>query len=117
MGYYNLADSLVCMRQWPDCLEVVDAALSEASVRHPLEVQMLYYKGISLAGLGRVEEGTQALERVLEAQPDHFYANKLLGACLLDLSQKDKARFYLQRAVELNVNDPDLPALMAQTGP
>lgn len=116
MGYYNLADSLVFLRQWTDCLEVVDAALGEAAVKHPLEVQMLYYKGISLAGMGRVDEGMQALERVLEAQPDHFYAHKVLGACLLELSQMDKARFYLQRAAELNVNDPDLPALMAQTG-
>lgn len=116
IGYYNLADSLACLRHWPDCVEVVDAALGEASVRHPLEVQMLYYKGLSLAGMGRVDEGMLALERVLEAQPDHFYAHKVLGACLLDLRQTEKARVYLQRAVELNVNDPDLPALLVQTG-
>jgi hypothetical protein len=116
MGYYNLADSLVGLRQWPACVEVVDAALGNAAVTHPLEVQMLYYKGLSLAGMGRVDEGMQTLERVLDVSPDHFYAHKILGACLLDLRQTDKARVYLQRAVELNVNDPDLPALLAQTG-
>ena len=116
IGYFNLADSLVFLRQWTDCLEVVDAALGEAAVEHPLEVQMLYYKGLSLAGMGRFDEGRLTLERVVDVAPDHFYANKILGACLLDLRQTAKARVYLQRAVELNVNDPDLPALMAQTG-
>lgn len=116
MGYYNLADSLAGLKRWSECLEVVDAAISGQDVRHPMEVQMLYYRGLSLAGSGRLNEGLRVLEQVVENSPDHFYANKLLGACHLGLQEKEKARFYLQRAEQLKVPDPDLESLLAQTG-
>jgi hypothetical protein len=93
MGYYNLADSLAGLKRWSECLEVVDAAIGGQDVRHPMEVQMLYYRGLSLAGSGRLNEGLRVLEQVVENSPDHFYANKLLGACHLGLQEKEKARF------------------------
>lgn len=115
LAYYNLSDSLASLCRWEDCLEVVNAALGDAEALHPLEVQMLYYKGLSLAGMGKFQEGRRILEQVLKLQPDHFYAIKILGACHLGLREKEMARFYLQRAVDMAVEDPDLQDLLAQT--
>ena len=61
MGYYNLADSLVFLRQWTDCLEVVDAAGPACEACHHRLILISNLKG---------EEGEESVSTtVIKGEP------------------------------------------------
>ena len=67
----------------------------------------LFQLAAELYNSGRTEEAAQALERVLQVEPDHARAHYLLGVALFNSGQTEPASEHLQRFVELAPDDPD----------
>ncbi len=63
---------------------------------------------------GRADEALPALERVLEAHPDHATARFLRGVAQLQLGDLTGARDDLMRAVELDPTDSAAPGVLAR---
>jgi tetratricopeptide (TPR) repeat protein len=67
----------------------------------------LFKLAAELYNEGQTEAATQALERVLQADPDHARAHYLLGVALFNSGQTVPATEHLQRFLELAPEDPD----------
>jgi tetratricopeptide (TPR) repeat protein len=67
----------------------------------------LFKLAAKLYNEGQTEAATQALERVLQADPDHARAHYLLGVALFNSGQTVPATEHLQRFLELAPEDPD----------
>ncbi len=67
----------------------------------------LFKLAAKLYNEGQTEAATQALERVLQADPDHARAHYLLGVALFNSGQTVPATGHLQRFLELAPEDPD----------
>jgi tetratricopeptide (TPR) repeat protein len=67
----------------------------------------LFQIAVELYNSDRIEEAAQALERVLQVQPDHARAHYLLGVALFNSGQTEAAAGHLQRFIELAPDDPD----------
>jgi tetratricopeptide (TPR) repeat protein len=67
----------------------------------------LFQIAVELYNSDRIEEAAQALERVLQVQPDHARAHYLLGVALFNSGQTEAATGHLQRFIELAPDDPD----------
>ncbi len=68
----------------------------------------LFQIAVELFNSGRNDEAAQALERVLEVEPDHARAHYLLGTALFNTGQTELAADHLRRFVELAPDDPDV---------
>jgi tetratricopeptide (TPR) repeat protein len=67
----------------------------------------LYQLAVELYNDGQTNEAAQALERVLQVQPDNARAHYLLGVALFNTGQTEPASEHLQRFIELAPDDPD----------
>ena len=67
----------------------------------------LFKLAAELYNKGQTEEAAQALERVLQADPDHARAHYLLGVAQFNTGQTETASEHLQRFLELAPEDPD----------
>lgn len=67
----------------------------------------LYQIAVELYNNGQTNEAVQALERVLEVEPDHAHAHYLLGVALYNTGQEGPASDHLRRFIELAPDDPD----------
>jgi tetratricopeptide (TPR) repeat protein len=67
----------------------------------------LFKLAAELYNKGQTEAATQALERVLQADPDHARAHYLLGVAQFNTGQTETASEHLQRFLELAPEDPD----------
>ena len=67
----------------------------------------LFQLAVELYNGDRMEEAAQALERVLQVQPDNARAHYLLGVALFNIGQTVPAAQHLQRFLELAPDDPD----------
>jgi chemotaxis protein methyltransferase CheR len=57
-------------------------ACAEASVRHPLAVELRYLEALLLMGLGRLEESERAARQALYLEPTLAVAHLMLGHLL-----------------------------------
>jgi tetratricopeptide (TPR) repeat protein len=67
----------------------------------------LYQIAVELYNNGQTDEAVQALERVLQVEPDHARAHYLLGVALFNTGQEGQASEHLRRFIELAPDDPD----------
>ena len=67
----------------------------------------LFKLAAELYNKGQTEAAAQALERVLQADPDHARAHYLLGVAQFNTGQTETASEHLQRFLELAPEDPD----------
>ena len=111
----NLSGTLVRLKRWQECHEVTTELLnSNPKARRNLD--LIYNAGIALAGLERFEESMQIMEGILNHQPDHFFANKLLGMLHHHQQHPRRARQYLSRAETVQPGDPDVSRVLASLG-
>ena len=86
------------------------AEAEEALAIDPTDVRamQLRFDAYRLAGNDvKAEEAAQALEKVLEVEPDHARAHYLLGVALFNTGQTGPASEHLRRFIELAPDDPD----------
>ena len=67
----------------------------------------LFQLAVELYNNGQTNEAAQALEKVLEVEPDHARAHYLLGVALFNTGQTGPASDHLRRFIELAPDDPD----------
>ena len=67
----------------------------------------LFQLAVELYNNGQMNEAAQALEKVLEVEPDHARAHYLLGVALFNTGQTGPASEHLRRFIELAPDDPD----------
>jgi tetratricopeptide (TPR) repeat protein len=67
----------------------------------------LYQLAVELYNNDQAEAAAQALERVLQADPDHARAHYLLGVAQFNTGQTETASEHLNRFLELAPDDPD----------
>ncbi len=67
----------------------------------------LFQLAVELYNNGQTIEAVQALEKVLEVEPDHARAHYLLGVALFNTGQAGPASDHLRRFIELAPDDPD----------
>jgi tetratricopeptide (TPR) repeat protein len=68
----------------------------------------LYQIAVELYNSDRRDEAAQALERVLQVEPDHARANYLIGVALFNSGQTGPASEHLKKFIELAPDDPDV---------
>ena len=67
----------------------------------------LYQLAVELYNNNQAEAAAQALERVIQVDPDHAKAHYLLGVAQFNTGQTETATEHLQRFLELAPDDPD----------
>jgi tetratricopeptide (TPR) repeat protein len=67
----------------------------------------LYQLAVELYNNDQTEAAAQALERVIQVNPDHARAHYLLGVAQFNTGQTETASEHLQRFLELAPDDPD----------
>ena len=67
----------------------------------------LYQLAVELYNNNQAEAAAQALERVIQVDPDHAKAHYLLGVAQFNTGQTGTATEHLQRFLELAPDDPD----------
>lgn len=88
-------------------LDAVEKRLEE----HPRDLASRVAVGGMRLGLGQPGKAARVLEQVVEADPTHLKANKLLVEVYLELDQRDRARDRLDLYRLLNQGDPEIEAL------
>lgn len=109
----NLSATLLYLNQWRECYEVT-ARMLTIWPQLCEEVEHAYTLGVSLAGTGRVDEGTDVLRRIVHHDPSHFFAHKALGLIYVLQQRRDSAVIHLRRANELSPGDPEITQLLSQ---
>lgn len=94
-------------RQLGDTTAVGEALTAIAELDSEWATTGLYEHAVELYNAGRIEDAVQALEQVLEVEPDHARANYLLGMALYNTGAAERARQHLGRFLELAPDDPD----------
>lgn len=88
--------------------------LSEALVRQPSDVDLLYWRGMVAVSLDNLALAEQDWRRAIREQPDHAASLNALGYTLTDRTSRHREAYRLiQRALEL---DPDNPAILDSMG-
>jgi tetratricopeptide (TPR) repeat protein len=88
--------------------------LSEALVRQPTDVDLLYWRGMVAVALDQLELAEQDWRRAIREQPDHAASMNALGYTLTDRTGRHREAYRLiQRALEL---EPDNPAILDSMG-
>jgi len=67
----------------------------------------LFQQAVDLYNAGKTEDAVQALEKVLEVEPDHAKAHYMLGVALFNSGETGPAADHLRRFIELAPDDPD----------
>ena len=88
-------------------LSAVEGRLAE----HPRDLASRVAAGGVWLALGKPEGAARVLEEVVQADPTHLKANKLLVEVYLELDQRDRARDRLDLYRLLNEGDPEIEAL------
>jgi tetratricopeptide (TPR) repeat protein len=96
-------------QQWEPALDNCEQALA----LNPGSRLARYMSAFIYRQLDRREEALQALDLVLEADPIHQDALKLGGIVATELGQRDRARLYFDRYMELNPGDVNVRLAMA----
>jgi len=91
------------VKRWREAADV----LAAANKRFAGDADLLYEQAMVEDKLARYAEMERLLRQVITLKPDHAHAHNALGYSLADRSQRlDEARQLLQRALELQPNDP-----------
>lgn len=91
------------VKRWREASEV----LAAGNKRFADDADLLYEQAMVEDKLERHAEMERLLRKVIALKPDHAHAHNALGYSLADRSQRlDEARKLLQRALELQPNDP-----------
>lgn len=91
------------VKRWREASEV----LAAGNKRFVDDADLLYEQAMVEDKLERHAEMERLLRKVIVLKPDHAHAHNALGYSLADRSQRlDEARKLLQRALELQPNDP-----------
>jgi cytochrome c-type biogenesis protein CcmH/NrfG len=98
-------------------LEEGMAILEQALRLHPSHVAGRVAHGRFLLELGRTEDAGQMLEAVVEEDPTHLVANKLLIGLYLETDRLKDARDRLDLYKLLNESDPAIEVLEARLAP
>lgn len=104
------ADLLVDLKRYDEARTLLTDAIS----RNPNQYQLLYARSLIAEKLGDVKQLEADLRSILARDPDNAMALNALGYSLADkTSRLDEARQLIERAYELN---PDDPAIMDSLG-
>lgn len=87
--------------------------LGEALQLVPIHVDALYYRGLVLGTLGRLDEAVASLEKARARAPRDEYVLFQLGVLYIALKKEDQARPHLETAFSIN---PKLDSLGYYTG-
>ncbi|MCD4747750.1 MAG: tetratricopeptide repeat protein [Thermoanaerobaculales bacterium] len=68
----------------------------------------LFDKAVDLYNEGRTDDAAQALEKVLQAKPDHARAHYLYGMTLFNSGKTADAKVHLEEFIRLAPEDPDV---------
>jgi len=98
-------------------LEEGTIILEQALRLHPHHVSARVAYGRFLLDLGRSEEAAQMLEAVVEEDPTHLVANKLLIGLYLQTDRVKEARDRLDLYKLLNESDPEIEMLEERLAP
>ncbi len=98
-------------------LEEGTTILEQALRLHPHHVSARVAYGRFLLDLGRSEEAAQMLEAVVEEDPTHLVANKLLIGLYLQTDRVKEARDRLDLYKLLNESDPEIELLEERLAP
>lgn len=109
----NLSAALLHLNRWRECHEVTTRMMMKWPALQK-DVTHVYTLGVSLAGIGRVDEGADLLRRIVHHDPYHFFAHKALGLIHYLNRRRDSALIYLRRANELSPGDPEVTHLLSQ---
>lgn len=91
------------VKRWREASEI----LAAGNKRFTDDADLLYEQAMVEDKLDRHVEMERLLRKVIALKPDHAHAHNALGYSLADRSQRlDEARKLLQRALELQPNDP-----------
>lgn len=91
-----------------DSLSAALEAADSMAARTPNEPNVHWYRGISLARLGRQEEALEALDAVDRLDPSHREANLLAAVLMEEEGRADEARGRLLRALESRRTDREI---------
>jgi tetratricopeptide (TPR) repeat protein len=67
----------------------------------------LFQQAVDLYNAGKTDDAVQALEKVLEVEPDHARAQYMIGVALFNSGETGPAAEHLRRFIELAPDDPD----------
>lgn len=110
----NLSQCQMVLNHWDECYETTSTILRLWPDQRQ-KVSVSFALGVSLAGIGRVQEGVQVLEEVLRMDPDHVLSHKVLGILYSQHQQTlSTALNLLKRANTLAPGDPQVEQLIAQ---
>lgn len=110
----NLSQCQMVLNHWDECYETTSTILRLWPDQRQ-KVSVSFALGVSLAGIGRVQEGVQVLEEVLRMDPDHVLSHKVLGILYSQHQQTlSTALHLLNRANTLAPDDPQVEQLIAQ---
>ncbi|MBK8091185.1 MAG: hypothetical protein IPK32_04120 [Verrucomicrobiaceae bacterium] len=102
---YNRAQRFAKLGRWQDCVDECERIVVEPPrMEHDLIVYA--HLGFALACTGKTGEGAKWLHRILQYNPQHFKALKLLGIVHHAQKEMSQARHYLTRANEVEPGDP-----------
>ena len=112
VAHCNLAASLVSLAQWKECHEVTLNAMKRfPQLRSNLN--MVYYIGLSQIGMGDYHEGVRLLSQIVQDNPSHFHAHKVLGLVYHHHQDYQRAANHLSQANSIHPGDPEIRQLLA----
>ncbi len=96
-AYSNLGWALCAERRYTEALRYLERARKISPSQAPIQATLAY----AHAKAGNSSRAEHFFEKALALNPDLAFAHKELGVLLLREGRVDKARFHLQRALEL----------------
>jgi Flp pilus assembly protein TadD len=116
----NKGSILAAMGRTEEARELYEKAASMSATLDPGEAAVSYYNmGVTYINSGKNQEAAEALNKALEADPNHAESHYQLGITLIGLNDMEGALSHLRKYLELSPNSENAPvaqALIEQLG-
>lgn len=99
--YEQLANTALDEKRYRDAIDQLESAVQYVDDQPRLYLEL----GVSFFSLSRYSEAEQAFSRVLEFEPDHFLANKMLGEIYYLTNNMEEAGEHWEAALKKEPND------------
>ena len=60
--------------------------------------------GVALSGQSKLNDAIKTFEKIIEIQPNYYFAYNNMGNVLKDLSRLDEAKNYYEKCIKINPN-------------
>ncbi|MDI6716162.1 MAG: O-antigen ligase family protein [Actinomycetota bacterium] len=111
-GYFRLAQIYYRQNDYQASLNYALAALE----RYPLKYDARLIYALISAANGEIDVAVENLQLLTKIDPTNFRAYYYLGLLYRDLGRQDDAKLYLQKALSLSPNDPNLKQALSSFG-